>query len=142
MVSKGTIKFGLLTLVIFYFGFRLTFELFDYIYGGFKRDVMILFILLVASHYYTKASKKEKKEEKRVEQSILEYGIIKHHAKEIIQNYGHDAFVNKQQKEIEDIVNEYIDLFKINLDGFTVADIVYEINKETTTNETESKHGI
>lgn len=142
MVSRSTIRFGLFIAVVFYFCFRCAFEPFEYMEGDFRRDVMILLTLFFANRYYKKETMKEQKELNRVEQSISENGLIKHHAKEIIQNYGHDAFVNKQQKEIEDVVNEYIGLFNINLDGFTVADIVYEINKETTTNETESKHGI
>ncbi|MBZ3935225.1 hypothetical protein [Methanimicrococcus blatticola] len=94
------------------------------------RPIVFLLTIVFAVYFYNKESKKEKKEAARIEESISENGIVNHHAKEIIQNYGHGTFVNKQPKEIEVTVNEYIDLFGIDTTEFTVFDIANEINKE------------
>lgn len=117
MVSRNTIKVWLLIAVVFYLCFRSTFELFDYYEGDFKRDLMIIFIILVANHYFEKETMKDQKELNRVEQSISKNGLIKHHAKEIINTYGDDYFVGLTFGQIENVVTEYDELFSLNLEG-------------------------
>ena len=92
--------------------------------------VFIFIVGVVAIHTYQKRSAKEKKEIIRVEGSIAENGVIRHHAKEIIKNYGDKSFLNKTSEEIEVIVNEYNDLFKMGFDSHMVIKVVIEIVNE------------
>jgi hypothetical protein len=90
----------------------------------------IAFIFLVAYFTYKKTSKKKKQEASRVEKSISEKGIIRHHAKKIIRNYGHESFLNMTSEEIEATVYEYNDLFKMRYDRDMVTNLVIEIADE------------
>jgi len=91
--------------------------------------VFIFIVGIVAIHTYQKKSAKEKKEINRVEKSISENGLFKHHENEIIQNYGIETFLNKTPAEIEIIVNEYVDLVGLNFSKGDVEYLAREINK-------------
>ena len=90
----------------------------------------IFIVVIVALYTFQKRSVKEKKEVNRVEKSISENGVIRHHAKEIIKNYGSGSFLNKTPAEIEVIVNEYNDLFKMRFDSSMVTTVVTDIINE------------
>lgn len=92
--------------------------------------IFVLVVLFVAYYYYSKKKGKAVSEKMRIEKSIDENGIILHHAKEIIDNYGHHSFLNKTPAEIENTVNEYNDLFKARFSEQEIVKIAHDIYKE------------
>ena len=97
-----------------------------------KIPLFIGFFVAIAGYTYMKMAVTGKQYRLRTEQEMknLEIGIVPYHSKEIIKYYGSAIFLNKTQEEIEIIVNEYIDLFKVDLKEYTANDIAKEIKRE------------
>jgi len=100
----------------------------EWIAGNIDKLFLIGLILSIVSFLCKKILRK-RKETKSIKKSLSETGFIQHHAKEIISNYGNEVFLNKI-KEIETIVREYDDLFKMRFDDIAVTSIAVEIVNE------------
>ena len=125
---NGGIQYGLSLVIvnaINYLGENPTGAIFSFIF----KIIVIIIIYNIFMNVVTKSSKK-KKETARAEESISENGIIRHHAKEIIKNYGTETFLNKTQEEVEIAVYEYNDLFKVRFSEQEIVDIAHNIYNE------------
>jgi hypothetical protein len=124
---NGGIQYGLSLVIvnaINYLGENPTGALFSF---GFKIIIIFVIYKILINIVIKRYEKKENAE--RTKKSISENGIIRHYAKEIIQNYGNGSFVNKTSDEIEDVVYEYNDLFKMKFSRDDVVCISREINE-------------
>jgi len=113
-----------------------------FFYEWFTDNLITLTLITIFTLYsYNKRGKKkeaEEKEQEREKEELSEIGFVKFHAKQAFRNYGEDTFAGKTAEEVEFIVAEYSDLFKLRLAEQDIKKIALEIVNELNEDSVQS----